>query len=318
MADTDIVIAWVNGDEPAMESKRAKFLAEGPKQEKLATKARRFSDNEEIRYALRSIVNHAPWVRRIWIVTDDQFPACIDRGIAHDHRIQVVDHKAIYAGFEGALPVFNSLAIETMLWRIPGLADQFIYFNDDMMLTARTKESDFFRDGKVVLRGGWTDLVEKEVSFHAGNQLAAAKLFGYDLRNFYSNQHVPYAMLKPAMQEAFDLHRPEFARNMCFRFRHRSQFWPIAAHAYQAMRSDRALAYVGKPDWRHFSVRFCRTATPEDIVARLTLIRDHAVKLSCVNYLEAVLEKAPDALDYISEATGPRAPFELGGEPAAL
>jgi len=47
------------------------------------------------------------------------------------------------------LPTFNSLAIETMLWRIEGLADRFLYFNDDMMPVGPVKPADFFsRVGK--------------------------------------------------------------------------------------------------------------------------------------------------------------------------
>jgi len=41
------------------------------------------------------------------------------------------------------------LAIETMLWRIEGLADRFLYFKDDMMLVGPVKPADFFsRVGK--------------------------------------------------------------------------------------------------------------------------------------------------------------------------
>ncbi|GLK66739.1 Stealth CR1 domain-containing protein [Hansschlegelia plantiphila] len=310
MPDTDIVIAWVNGQDPKHAKKRAKFLQEGPAQETLATKARRFSDNEEIRYNLRSIRNHAPWVRKIWIITDDQFPPSIDQELAREHNIFTVDHRVIYRGFEGCLPVFNSLAIETMLWRIPELAEQFIYCNDDMLLSGMTKETDFFVDGKVVLRGNWADLTDKEISFHASNQLAAAQLYGYDLTRFFGTPHVHYPMLRSVLEEAFESLKPEFARNMAFRFRNRSQFWPISVHAYQAMRTDRAVGYSGKPDWRHFSVRFCKTASAEDLITRLEIIRDHKVKMTCVNYFEAVQAKVPDALSYISEATGPMAPFE--------
>lgn len=312
MTNTDIVVAWVNGQDAEHAAKRETYLAAGPAQENLATKARRFSDNEEIRYALRSIFNYAPWVRKVWIVTDDQSPACIDPMMARAYNIEIVDHRVIYRDFEPCLPVFNSLAIETMLWRIPGLAEQFIYFNDDMMLVAPTKETDFFRNGKVVLRGSWSDHTDRPVSFHGENQQQAARLFGHDLKHFFSVPHVPYAMLRTAMAEAFEAFAPAFETNMAFRFRSRSQFWPIAVNAYQAMRSGRAVGFVGKSDWRHFPVKFCRTATAEELVERLAVIRDHKTKMTCINYFEAVAEKVPDALDYISQATGPRAPFEAG------
>ena len=34
----------------------------------------RYRDSEELRYSLRSLVKYAPWVRKIFIVTDNQIP----------------------------------------------------------------------------------------------------------------------------------------------------------------------------------------------------------------------------------------------------
>ena len=45
------------------------------------------------------------------------------------------------------LPVFNSRAIEINLHRIPGLAEQFVYFNDDMFITKPVTKEDFFKNG---------------------------------------------------------------------------------------------------------------------------------------------------------------------------
>ena len=42
-----------------------------------------------------------------------------------------------------------------MLLRIPGLAERFVYLNDDFMLLRPVAREDFFRDDSVVLRGGW-------------------------------------------------------------------------------------------------------------------------------------------------------------------
>src|SRR5688572_4079414 len=69
-----------------------------------------FRTNDEIRYCLRSIHNYAPWVRTIWLVTDDQIPAAIDRQRAEQHNIRIVDHREIFRGYEQLLPTFNPLA----------------------------------------------------------------------------------------------------------------------------------------------------------------------------------------------------------------
>ena len=78
----DVVIAWVDGRDPKHRAKRKRYLGDpggDAKPERVATDERRFSDNDEIRFCLRSIRNYAPWVRTIWLVTDDQVPAAIDR-----------------------------------------------------------------------------------------------------------------------------------------------------------------------------------------------------------------------------------------------
>jgi Stealth protein CR2, conserved region 2 len=142
------VVAWVDGGDRKHRARRNRYLADpggdsGPEQ--VANKERRFSDNDEIRFCLRSIRNYAPWVRTIWLVTDNQVPAAIDRRRAERDNIRIVDHREIFHGYEQLLPTFNSLSIETMLWRIDGLADRFLYFNDDMMLVGPAEPTDFGR-----------------------------------------------------------------------------------------------------------------------------------------------------------------------------
>ena len=148
----DVVVAWVDGRDRKHRAKRRRYLADpggDTKPERVAVSAQRFSDNDEIRYCLRSIHNYAPWVRTIWLVTDDQVPASIARRRAERYNIRIVDHREIFRGYEQLLPTFNSFAIETMLWRIEGLADRFLYFNDDMMPVGPVKPADFFsRVGK--------------------------------------------------------------------------------------------------------------------------------------------------------------------------
>jgi UDP-N-acetylglucosamine-lysosomal-enzyme len=79
---------------------------------------------------LRSIARFAPWVRHIWLVTNGQVP----HWLRTDHpRLTVITHAQIYPN-RSHLPVFASPSIEAHLHRIPGLADKFIYFNDDVML----------------------------------------------------------------------------------------------------------------------------------------------------------------------------------------
>jgi Stealth protein CR2, conserved region 2/Stealth protein CR1, conserved region 1 len=312
----DVVIAWVDGRDRKHRAKRTRYLADpggDAKPERRATDERRFSDNDEIRFCLRSIRNYAPWVRTIWLVTDDQVPAAIDCQRAERDNIRIVDHREIFRGYEQLLPTFNSLAIETMLWRIEGLADRFLYLNDDMMFVGPVEPTDFFsKEGRVTLRGRWSswdELLEKGNSFNGHNKLLGAEMLGYTSERFFSSGHVIYPLLRPAMEELFEQFKPAFLANAAYRFRNRRQFWPISAHDHLLLKSDRAR--VVKPrDTAHFSVRYCLKANPDALEARLQQLADGTTRIACINHLEAVVDKVPDAMDYLSKATGPPAAFE--------
>jgi hypothetical protein len=312
----DVVIAWVDGRDPKHRAKRKRYLADpggDAKPERVATDERRFSDNDEIRFCLRSIRNYAPWVRTIWLVTDDQVPASIDRQRAEQDNIRIVDHREIFRGYDQLLPTFNSRAIESMLWRIDGLADRFVYFNDDMMLVGPVEPTDFFsHEGKAMLRGRWSNWqqqLERGNSFNGGGKLLGAEMLGYTSELFFSSDHMNYPMLRPAMEELFDEFQPAFLANAAYRFRNRKQFWPISAHDHLLVNSDRAR--VVKPrNSAHFSVRYCQTASPDALEARLKQLAEGTTRFACINYLEAVVDKVPETMHYLSAATGPAAPFE--------
>jgi hypothetical protein len=312
----DVVIAWVDGRDRKHRAKRRKYLAApgaDATPEPRATDERRFSDNDEIRFCLRSIRNHAPWVRTIWLLTDDQVPAAIDRRKAERDNIRIVDHREIFHGYEQLLPTFNSLAIETMLWRIEGLADRFLYFNDDMMFVGPVEPTNFFsNEGRVTLRGrwsSWNEVLERGNTFTGHNKLLGAEMLGYTSERFFSSGRVTHPLLRPAMEELFEQFKPAFLANAEYRFRDRKQFWPISAHDHLLLKSDRAR--VVKPaDAAHFSVGYCLKAKPEALEARLQQLTDGSTRIACINHLEAIVDKVPTAMDYLSQATGPAVPFE--------
>ena len=164
MFDVDVMVTWVDGSDAAHCRKRAHFIElSGPGLHENAITPHRWADGNELRYCLRSIELNAPWVRRIWLVTDNQIPDLAH--LARDFRakIQIVDHVEIFDEFSRCLPTFSSLTIESMMWRIPELSEHFIYFNDDVFLTAPVAKTDFFENGGPVLRGKWVNFSELRV-----------------------------------------------------------------------------------------------------------------------------------------------------------
>ena len=97
-------------------------------------------DNEELRYSLRSLEMYAPWVRHVFIVTNGQIPSWLELDCP---RLTLISHEEIYPD-KSHLPTFSSPSIESHLHRIPGLADNFLYFNDDVMLNQPIWPEDFY------------------------------------------------------------------------------------------------------------------------------------------------------------------------------
>jgi hypothetical protein len=156
--EIDLVYLWVDGsDSEWMARKRAFFgndSQKGPGDGSLCKGSSeadckgRWCDNDELRYSLRSVEAFAPWIRKIFIVTDGQTPAWLD---TDNPRVQIVDHAGIMP--REALPCFNASVIEHYLWRIPDLGERFLFANDDMFLGAPVEPGFFFApDGRPFVR----------------------------------------------------------------------------------------------------------------------------------------------------------------------
>lgn len=146
--DIDLVYLWVNGNDPVWRARHN--AAVGKTEEESATNCEgRYADNDELKFSLRSIEENAPWIRNIYIVTDNQVPEWLN--ILHP-KIHIVDHKDILP--PEAMPCFNSRIIEHHLFKIQGLAEHFIYANDDMLIGQPVDKSFFFseKDGYPYIR----------------------------------------------------------------------------------------------------------------------------------------------------------------------
>ncbi|RSM67466.1 hypothetical protein DMB66_15715 [Actinoplanes sp. ATCC 53533] len=142
----DAVYTWVDGDDPAWQARKTAALAANAWLDgasKLATNDSRYASRDELRYSLRALHCFAPWIRNIFLVTDDQVPRWLDT--SHP-RITVVSHREVF-GDTGTLPTFNSQAIESRLHRIPGLSEHFLYLNDDVFLGRPVGPEMFFTPG---------------------------------------------------------------------------------------------------------------------------------------------------------------------------
>ncbi len=136
----DIVITYVNGLDPEWQKMYEEYTAT-PILEK------RFRDWGTLKYLFRGIEVNMPFIRKVHLVVSGttQIPEWLNR-----KEVNVVLHSDIIP--EEYLPTFNCNPIEMHLHRIEGLDEEYLYFNDDLFPMLPSQPTDFFRDGKGVIR----------------------------------------------------------------------------------------------------------------------------------------------------------------------
>lgn len=145
--DIDLVYFWVDGNDPKWRAKHDAFC--GKTSGTVETNGiNRFANNDELKYSLRSVAMYAPWIRKIFIITDDQVPVWLDTS---NPKVKIIDHKDILPA--ESLPCFNSCLIGHYAYRTPGLAEHFLLGNDDTYINREVAPGDFFTsDGLPIVR----------------------------------------------------------------------------------------------------------------------------------------------------------------------
>lgn len=126
----DAVVTWVDTTDQLWVQQYNRIIGDFSKNAHWTPDA---GPEAELSVCLELIRRNMPWVRNTYIVTmRPQKPACLQ----HE---QVVHHDEIGLG-----TVFNSHSIETALHKIPGLAEHFLYLNDDFYVMRPVTPRHFF------------------------------------------------------------------------------------------------------------------------------------------------------------------------------
>lgn len=247
--DIDYVITWVDGADPRHAEARQKYSKISGDVHVEAMAEERFIDNGEIYYNIASVLKFAPFVRRIYIITDNQRPKFLDsfvrQGKCDSSFLHTVSHDEIFSGLKAARPSFNSLSIEAAIWRIPGLSEHFIYSNDDFFFSSPAIPSDFFRNGKPILHGRWTKAQDRRLKYKIRGFLGRISSFRYtkpDLRtfqwrgavrggvrgDFLEIHHNPHPLRRSTFEDYFSQNSGVLDWQIGFQFRDAEQFCPLS------------------------------------------------------------------------------------------
>ena len=301
----DAVITWVDGADPAHRAKLRDHLAGLAEVPEIAGEER-YRESGEFAFCIASLLRFAPWLRRIHVVTDAQEPGFMAalRASPWRDKVVIVDHTVLLAGHERHLPTFNIITLISMLWRVPGLADRFLFLNDDFALLRPVSPDDFFRGDSLVLRGkwcwhnqriermrqaaaGWITRIRRAPVARASNhhgQALAADMAGYRWR-YFRVPHVPHPLIKPLLADYFDRHPAQLEENLKHRLRASEQFLADALVNHLAFGEGRAIV-----DNRLRTLRFKSTHYQAPTLERLIEMaeRDESVAFACLQDLESL------------------------------
>ena len=272
----DFVITWVDGsDETWQQEKRETLLHQGLS-EKVDDRKERYREWDNLQYWFRGVEKYAPWVRKIHFVTWGHLPKWLN---TEHPRIHIVNHKDFIP--EEYRPTFNSHTIEWNFHRIPDLAEQFVYFNDDIFLTNRVCQEDFFKNGKPVdMLALQPDVANTDNPvmpyIYLNNVMVLAKYFdkrrnmkeqpgayfhlGYPPMYFFYNMlelafprftgfytvHGPSPLLKDTYRKLWSM-EPELLHRVCSHpFRHKEDISQYVLREYQKLSGEFVPANVRK------------------------------------------------------------------------
>lgn len=150
----DVVFTWVDSEDSGWKAKKNYYLnnKEGLSSEyELKRYGSAGISQIEIEVSVKLVLKNAPWVRNIYIVTANQTPNFMNTSFVGKHKIKMCSHDEIMK--DTLTPTYNSHAIESNLNNIPGLAENFIYLNDDFYIIGPVEPYHFFIDDVPVYRG---------------------------------------------------------------------------------------------------------------------------------------------------------------------
>ena len=276
----DVVITYVNGNDPVWKQDYEKYT-------NVPVMQKRFRDWGTLKYLLRGIENRMPFVRNVYLVVShpSQVPEWVDR-----KNLKIVLHRDIIP--EEFLPTFNCNPIEMHLHRIPGLDEEYLYFNDDMFPVGDCKPEDFFRNGRPVI-GYYRHFIAGNMykKICRNSDRLARKALGLKPSFFFTRpQHICSPMLKSQCEELYSMVEEQVRRTSASRTRTEND---LNQYLFLDYMNYKGMVIREKISNKHFSVS---VASPESLEAFLRKPDCNLVCINDVHLSESRYEALHDAI----------------------
>ncbi|PRY69660.1 UDP-glucose 4-epimerase [Glaciihabitans tibetensis] len=308
--DIDMVFSWVDGTDLDFQRARAlrmKSYVVGDGDDSEA----RFRQIDELKYALRSVYMFAPWVRRIFIVTDSPAPAWLA-----DHPGVTIMRSEEFFKDPSVLPTHNSQAVESQLQHIPGISEHFIYSNDDMFFGRPVSPDMFFSPG------GVTKFIEATTRIGLGennptrsgfeNSARVNRRLLHDRFGRVTTRHLEHAatpLRKSVLLEMEQEFEEEFTRTAASTFRSSTDISVTnSLYHYYALMTGRAVVQ------QHARVKYVETTLKIALKEMDSLLKERSYDFFCLNdgsAPEISVEKRTTAVvSFLERYFAIRAPWE--------
>lgn len=330
MSKIDFVIPWVDGSDSAWRAEKNLWAQKISGETAVDDSESRYRDWDNLRYWFRSVEKFAPWVNRVFFVTNGQKPEWLN---TEHPKLRFVKHSDYIP--EKYLPTFSSHVIEINLHRIEDLSEQFVYFNDDTFLLREIRPEIFFQGDLPVLPAALTPICPFSTSspllghvyfnmyaavnrnFKMRRSLQANKRKWFSLRNcgmklyignlFFSRynefvgfkrEHMPCPILKETMRKVWEAEPALMDTTSGNRFRtgddvnqYIFRYWDLAAGNFVPRKFD----VIGK-------CIHLRDREDDQLAASCRAIMEQKSDMICVNDAYDAFEEFEKGRDAINEA----------------
>jgi hypothetical protein len=253
----DFVYNWVNGSDESFNEIRHSYEVQSPLNDAAGKwiaqhGINRYRDWDELRYSLRSLNHYAKgFVNKVQILVNSvsgdlnyhadgtamrpQRPDWLKDDTLTNNFIQVLSHESFFDGeMKDCLPTFNSLSIESQIYRTPSTTDRLVALSDDMFLGMPHAPSDFYSplfgsvmgfksDGynvKKLSKDGLPTFGEKPFAYYTSYLLNHR--FGERTRKVQA--HFTHSISRAVMEETMASFPNPSHKGTCERFRGESRY----------------------------------------------------------------------------------------------
>ena len=157
-------------------------------------------------------------IRKIFIVTDNH---TLDISFLPDNfqkKIIFIDHKEIIP--DKYLPTFNSLVIETFLWKIRHLSKYFMYLNDDIFINKKINLKNLREkiyaspyNLKYKLNGKYNS------KYPIINANLLFKKYYPNKKCYINRKHIPFIINRHICRDVFNMMKTEISKTLNHKFR---------------------------------------------------------------------------------------------------